>query len=82
MLGELLSDPEQVEEGGNLRGMGLLPVETVFTKEKTRTRVVGTFGTLTGTLAGLSGMELEGYEIHMGTTRSTGENSGRVLLRI
>ena len=23
-------------------------------------------------------MELEGYEIHMGTTRSTGENSGRV----
>ena len=78
MLGELLSDPEQVEEGGNLRGMGLLPVETVFTKEKTRTRVVGTFGTLTGTLAGLSGMELEGYEIHMGTTRSTGENSGRV----
>lgn len=78
MLGELLSDPDQVEEGGTLRGMGLLPVETVFTKEKTRTRVIGTFGALTGALAGLSGMELEGYEIHMGSTRSAGEEGGKV----
>lgn len=78
MLGELLSDPDQVEEGGTLRGMGLLPVETVFTKEKTRTRVTGTFGALTGALAGLSGMELEGYEIHMGSTRSAGEEGGKV----
>lgn len=71
MLGELLSDPEQVEEGGALRGMGLLPMETTFVQEKTRTRVAGTFGELTGALAGLSGMELEGYEIHMGRTKSS-----------
>lgn len=30
MLGQILSDPEDVERGGNLRGMGLLPCETVF----------------------------------------------------
>ncbi len=71
MLGELLSDPEQVEEGGDLRGLGLLPMETVFVQEKTRTRVTGTFGKLTGALAGLTGMELEGYEIHMGRTKSS-----------
>lgn len=70
MLGELLSDPGQVEEGGNLRGMGLLPVETVFTQEKTRTRVAGNFGEVAGALADLSGMPLEGYEIHMGRTCS------------
>ena len=48
MLGETLSDPYDVEEGGSMKGMGLLPIETVFTKEKTRTRVRGTIGTITG----------------------------------
>lgn len=68
MLGETLSDPYDVEEGGSMKGMGLLPIETVFTKEKTRTRVRGTIGTITGPYAGLSGTETEGYEIHMGET--------------
>ncbi|MFR8563719.1 MAG: cobyric acid synthase [Blautia sp.] len=68
MLGETLSDPYGVEEGGSMKGMGLLPIETVFTKEKTRTRVQGTIGTITGPYAGLSGAETEGYEIHMGET--------------
>ncbi len=81
MMGELLSDPEQVEEGGSIRGIGLLPVETVFTKRKTRTQVTGTFGKLTGALAGLSGMGLEGYEIHMGSTRYR-EAGGGELARL
>ena len=68
MLGETLSDPYGVEEGGSMKGMGLLPIETVFTKEKTRTRVQGIIGTITGPYAGLSGAETEGYEIHMGET--------------
>ena len=38
MLGEYLEDPHGVEEGGSMRGMGLLPMRTVFTEEKTRTR--------------------------------------------
>ena len=72
MLGELLEDPEQVEEGGTMRGMGLLPLETVFTKEKTRTRVSGRFIHVDGALKALEGKELEGYEIHMGVTRRLG----------
>lgn len=39
MLGELLSDPEQVEHGGEIRGMGLLPMATTFRTEK-RTRQI------------------------------------------
>ena len=39
MLGETIKDPEQMEAGGTIQGMGLLPVDTVFSTEKTRTRV-------------------------------------------
>ena len=53
-----------------MRGMGLLPVSTEFTKQKTRTRVEGRFGKLEGVFAELSGKPFEGYEIHMGTTES------------
>ncbi len=73
MLGEELSDPEGVEAGGTIRGMGLLPMRTVFSTVKTRTRVKGNFGQVSGVLAALSGTELEGYEIHMGITERTGE---------
>ncbi|MBO6010418.1 MAG: cobyric acid synthase [Oscillospiraceae bacterium] len=70
MLGESLSDPYGVEQGGSMRGMGLLPVSTEFTKQKTRTRVGGRVGTLEGVFAELSGKPFEGYEIHLGTTES------------
>ena len=66
MLGETLSDPEGVEGGGAMAGMGLLPVRTVFQKEKTRTQTAGTFPDCPGFYAPLSGAPLEGYEIHMG----------------
>lgn len=78
MLGEKLSDPYGVEEGGSMKGMGLLPVETVFTKEKTRTRVQGSIRRIEGPYAGLSGAETEGYEIHMGETVLR-EGANRVL---
>lgn len=66
MLGETLSDPFGVEAGGTLKGMGLLPMDTVFAQQKTRTRVQGKFRKMSGELAELSGAKLEGYEIHMG----------------
>lgn len=66
MLGESLCDPDGVEAGGEIRGMGLLPVDTVFAGAKTRTRVKGSFLAPEGILSGLSGVALEGYEIHMG----------------
>lgn len=71
MLGQRISDPYSIEEGGTIQGMGLLPLETVLEKEKVRTQVQGTFGKLSGCLSGLSGMALKGYEIHMGTSRTS-----------
>ena len=34
MMGETLSDPHGVEVGGTIKGMGLLPMDTVFAKKK------------------------------------------------
>lgn len=69
MLGESIRDPYGVEEGGTLRGMELLPVETILKKEKTRTQVTSRLGNIEGPLAGLSGKTIAGYEIHMGDTK-------------
>lgn len=73
MMGQTLSDQEGTEAGvpgRTISGMGLLPLQTQFQEEKTRTQVKGCFGTVSGIFSGLSGMEAEGYEIHMGETSS------------
>lgn len=80
MLGETLSDPYGVEAGGSMKGMGLLPMDTVFDQDKTRTRVTGTFGELSGAYAKLSGVTLEGYEIHMGETSLKGEAQNATII--
>ncbi len=72
MLGETLSDPQKVEAGGNLKGMGLLPMDTIFAEQKTRTRVEGSFAAMSGIWEPLSHKNLEGYEIHMGESRLKG----------
>ena len=67
MLGRTLQDPDGCEGGGQLRGMDLLPVDTVFRAEKTRTRVQAE------TLAKpMEGAKLDAYEIHMGETKVEG----------
>lgn len=71
MLGETLSDPERVETGGEMRGMGLLPVHTVFTREKVRTRVTGAIFPQKGFFGCLDNADFSGYEIHMGKTRKS-----------
>lgn len=72
MLGETISDPEGMEHKGTIRGMGLLPMNTIFQTEKTRTRVTGRFGQIEGILKELSGIAFEGYEIHMGSSELIG----------
>lgn len=67
MLGQKLSDPEQVEDGGEMAGMGLLPLETVFCRDKTRTRVSAEIPD-----GPFAGAHLQGYEIHMGRTEGDG----------
>ena len=68
MLGRVLSDPDGVESGGTMAGMGLLPTETIFLGEKTRTRVDGAFQGGAGLFTALNGVPFHGYEIHMGET--------------
>lgn len=80
MLGTQIADPERTEEGGTVRGMELLPMETVLWSRKIRTRVNGRFQKVEGILSRLSGMELSGYEIHMGKSRPERETPPLVWL--
>jgi adenosylcobyric acid synthase len=82
MLGKKLKDPLNVEGGGEMEGLGLLPLETIFSAEKTRTRVTGAFAPARGVLQDLSGLELRGYEIHMGITLPLPGADGAILARI
>lgn len=66
MLGQTLSDPTGAEGGGELAGMGLLPLDTVFSPDKTRARTSGVFSGLEGVFSGLNGLAFSGYEIHLG----------------
>lgn len=55
-------------------------MRTVFTEEKTRTRVDGTFSSVHGILQALSGVAFSGYEIHMG--QSIGKEGTDTLTEI
>jgi adenosylcobyric acid synthase len=78
ILGHTLSDPFQVEHGGSMKGMGLLPMETVFGEEKIRTRVKGKFNRMEGVLESLTDEPILGYEIHMGIS-TFDENLPRMI---
>ena len=69
MLGEILADPEGTESGRSqtVRGLGLLPTQTVFTDAKHRTQ-----DTATVTAPQLAGAVLTGYQIHTGRTAVQG----------
>lgn len=63
MLGNLLSDPHQIETSDKtIRGLGLLDVETVLAPQKTLVKQEGTHIE--------SGCRIVGYEIHHGKTSS------------
>ena len=73
LLGDVVSDPENTEGGGSVRGMELLRAKTGFTPEKRRSRTSGKFAQIEGAFAFLSGAEFSGYEIHMGRTEISGK---------
>ena len=77
MLGCEIADPDSVEEGGQIRGMELLPVRTVLQKEKHRCQTDGKLDAVEGIFSGLTGYEFTGYEIHMGETVYCGEDGKR-----
>jgi adenosylcobyric acid synthase len=76
MLGQRISDPHSVEDGGEIRGMGLLTVSAVLQEKKQRSRITGRVcsGSVTESAGGqeqqpwktLYGTNVSGYEIHMG----------------
>ncbi len=70
LLGKEIRDPFQVESTrGNIEGLGLLNIVTTIEEEK---RTVRTSGKVQGNFMGmeLADMEVEGYEIHMGTSEA------------
>jgi adenosylcobyric acid synthase len=73
MLGEKILDPHGVESPETeVAGLDLLPVVTEFLPEKYTRQVRGTVLADAGLLAGAAGLEIGGYEIHMGQTRGEG----------
>lgn len=73
MLGEFISDPNGFDSGKNgdsIAGMSLLKTRTVFSNEKKLAQTKGKFSEIPGIFSALSGLEYEGYEIHMGVTES------------
>ena len=71
MLGTSIRDPQGVEAAGvtEVKGMGLLPMDTVFQGEKVQQQTGGVFGEIPGVLHSLSGLPYTGYEIHMGRSQ-------------
>lgn len=80
MLGKTLSDPDCVEGGGTMRGMGLLDIDTVFLPKKRRTRVNGIICDTDNIFNAISGQRVEGYEIHMG--QSTGRENAVEFVKL
>jgi adenosylcobyric acid synthase len=73
MLGQKIHDPEGLEgPAGSVEGLGLLNIETTLLADKTLTRVKATHMA--------SGQEIEGYEIHLGS--SNGPDCARPFARI
>jgi adenosylcobyric acid synthase len=78
MLGRVIYDPDGIEsDRPETAGLGLLPVVTVFARDKVTRRVRAEVRVDRGLLVGLRGLEVTGYEIHMG--RSEG---GRPVFRV
>lgn len=85
MLGEQIDDPEQMEGCGTIKGLGLLPVRTVFEKQKhtAQKEAVIRAGRNKNKpdhlLSGWDGKKVKGYELHHGRTYGmTEENAWMV----
>ncbi|MBR6343907.1 MAG: cobyric acid synthase [Selenomonadaceae bacterium] len=69
MLGQEILDPLHTEsDHDGTRGLGLLPIRTVFAREKLTSQVKADCAELVFLGAEIQGRALEGYEIHMGHT--------------
>ncbi len=80
MLGKAIHDPDGVESPEKqIGGLGLLDGETTFVSSKRTTQVKARVVCDKGLFAGLQGVEISGYEIHMGQTESRNKPAFQVL---
>jgi len=69
MLGRVIRDPDHLESPlDEAPGLALLPIETIFGRDKATYRAQGRVLNGTGWLGALAGQTVRGYEIHMGRT--------------
>lgn len=68
MLGEALIDTHGID--GNAPGLGLLPLVTHFSSDKTVRKTTARFEPVHGVWSALSGIAVAGYEIHHGQTQA------------
>lgn len=79
MLGEELRDPDGIEGApASARGLGLLPVRTVFEPAKTLERAHTVMSVPDGFFSCMDGLAVHGYEIHAGATELAGGGGERV----
>jgi adenosylcobyric acid synthase len=70
LLGEEIIDPDRVEMGGRHAGLGLISAVTTFASTKQVHRTRARFREdLPPPWSSLAGLEVDGYEVHFGTTR-------------
>lgn len=76
MLGREIRDEDGAEIKGSAPGLGLLPVTTVFMRDKITRQVetVSCFG-----IPGLDGKKIKGYEVHMGREAEKQEPHSREM---
>lgn len=78
MLGQKISDPDGVEGGGSIDGLGFLSNQTILTGEKQRKQTCGVTPEIGGVFEKLAGCNYYGYEIHMGRTMNAQGEETRV----
>ncbi|MFN3476518.1 MAG: cobyric acid synthase [Candidatus Methylomirabilales bacterium] len=78
LLGERVLDPHRVEsEVPEIKGLSLLPVDTIFKPAKATHRVKAVVVGGSWLLKGAEGVEVKGYEIHMGETIASHTPKGK-----
>jgi adenosylcobyric acid synthase len=88
MLGAQILDPQRVESDEvQIEGLGLLLLVTTFEAEKQTVRARAVVTVNDGLFANACGIEIAGYEIHMGQTRASFDSAllrsgGAALVRV
>jgi len=78
MLGRRVQDPVKAESDiTEADGLGLLDMDTIFESDKITSQVRAGVDADSGLLAGMKGLEVGGFEIHMGRSRK--QSSGFVF---